>query len=149
MIAAQTGIAGSTTLGNNVHIGGQVGIAQHLQIGDNVRIAAKSGVMNNLEANATYGTWNASGCISKAVPSSSRLTFHYILSMRCRRNPCRANYGVSPSDGVLEAIREEAKHEPQGRRIDDRVSALSPLHQRWYNANIQYKTGSTTLASVP
>lgn len=55
MIAAQTGIAGSTTLGRNVHIGGQVGIAQHLTVGDNVRIAAKSGVMTDLAANATYG----------------------------------------------------------------------------------------------
>ncbi|GLE11764.1 hypothetical protein PINS_up024403 [Pythium insidiosum] len=34
VIAAQSGIAGSTTLGKNVHMGGQVGIAQHLQIGD-------------------------------------------------------------------------------------------------------------------
>jgi UDP-3-O-[3-hydroxymyristoyl] glucosamine N-acyltransferase LpxD len=55
VLAAQTGIAGSTTIGNNVHIGGQVGIAQHLNIGDGVRIAAKSGVMSNLEANGTYG----------------------------------------------------------------------------------------------
>lgn len=55
VLAAQTGIAGSTTLGRNVHIGGQVGIAQHLTIGDNVRIAAKSGVMHDLEANGTYG----------------------------------------------------------------------------------------------
>jgi len=47
---------GSTTIGNNVHVGGQVGIAQHLKIGDNVRIAAKSGVMNNLPANSTFGT---------------------------------------------------------------------------------------------
>ncbi|KAG9416732.1 hypothetical protein AC1031_001110 [Aphanomyces cochlioides] len=55
IIAAQTGIAGSTTVGANVHIGGQVGIAQHLTIGDNVRIAAKSGVMHHLAANSTFG----------------------------------------------------------------------------------------------
>ena len=59
VIAAQTGIAGSTTLGDNVYIGGQVGVAQHLNIGDNVRIAAKSGVMNHLDSNATYGMCNA------------------------------------------------------------------------------------------
>lgn len=58
VIAAQTGIAGSTTLGSNVHVGGQVGIAQHLRISDNVRIAAKSGVMTDLAANATYGTFS-------------------------------------------------------------------------------------------
>ncbi|ETV89039.1 UDP-3-O-[3-hydroxymyristoyl] glucosamine N-acyltransferase, variant 1 [Aphanomyces astaci] len=55
VLAAQTGIAGSTTLGNRVYVGGQVGITQHLTIGDNVRIAAKSGVMHNLPSNATYG----------------------------------------------------------------------------------------------
>ncbi|CAK4135501.1 unnamed protein product [Aphanomyces euteiches] len=58
IIAAQTGIAGSTTVGANVHIGGQVGIAQHLTIGDNVRIAAKSGVMHHLAANSTFGTFH-------------------------------------------------------------------------------------------
>lgn len=56
MVAAQTGIAGSTTLGRNVHVGGQVGIAQHVTIGDNVRIAAKSGVVSDLAPDATYGT---------------------------------------------------------------------------------------------
>ncbi|OQR91764.1 UDP-3-O- 3-hydroxymyristoyl glucosamine N-acyltransferase [Achlya hypogyna] len=55
VFAAQTGIAGSTTIGANVHVGGQVGIAQHLTIGDNVRIAAKSGVMHNLPAHGTFG----------------------------------------------------------------------------------------------
>jgi UDP-3-O-[3-hydroxymyristoyl] glucosamine N-acyltransferase len=63
VIAAQTGIAGSTTLGDNVHVGGQVGIAQHLTIGDNVRIAAKSGVMNDLAPDATYGASIADGSV--------------------------------------------------------------------------------------
>ena len=34
VIAGQTGIAGSTSIGNNVMIGGQAGIAGHLKIGD-------------------------------------------------------------------------------------------------------------------
>lgn len=49
VIAAQTGIAGSTKIGKNCMIGGQVGIIGHLQIGDNVKIAAQSGIGNNLE----------------------------------------------------------------------------------------------------
>lgn len=52
VIAAQTGIAGSTKIGKRCMIGGQVGIVGHLKIGDNVKIAAQSGVGNNLPNNA-------------------------------------------------------------------------------------------------
>jgi UDP-3-O-[3-hydroxymyristoyl] glucosamine N-acyltransferase len=48
VIAAQTGIAGSTKIGKRCMIGGQVGIIGHLTIGDNVKIAAQSGIGNNL-----------------------------------------------------------------------------------------------------
>ncbi len=48
IIAAQTGIAGSSEIGKNVTMAGQVGIADHLRIGDYVIIAAKSGVASNL-----------------------------------------------------------------------------------------------------
>lgn len=44
VIAAQTGVAGSTRIGKNVMIGGQVGIIGHLQIPDDVKIAAQSGI---------------------------------------------------------------------------------------------------------
>ena len=44
VIAAQTGIAGSTKIGRDCLIGGQVGIVGHLTIADNTRIAAQSGV---------------------------------------------------------------------------------------------------------
>jgi UDP-3-O-[3-hydroxymyristoyl] glucosamine N-acyltransferase len=49
VIAAQTGIAGSTKIGKNGMIGGQVGIAGHLTIGNNVRIQAQSGVGRNIK----------------------------------------------------------------------------------------------------
>ena len=51
VIAAQTGIAGSTKIGKNGMIGGQVGIAGHLTIGNNVRIQAQSGVARNIKDN--------------------------------------------------------------------------------------------------
>ena len=50
VIAAQTGIAGTTKIGKNGLIGGQVGFAGHLLIGDNVKIQAQSGIGKNLEA---------------------------------------------------------------------------------------------------
>jgi UDP-3-O-[3-hydroxymyristoyl] glucosamine N-acyltransferase len=61
VIAAQTGIAGSTKIGKNCMIGGQVGIAGHLTIGNNVRIQAQSGVGKNvsdyetLQGSPTFG----------------------------------------------------------------------------------------------
>jgi len=44
VIAAQTGVSGSTKIGKNVMIGGQVGIAGHLAIADGIKIAGQSGV---------------------------------------------------------------------------------------------------------
>ncbi len=61
VIAAQTGIAGSTKIGKNGMIGGQVGIVGHLTIGNNVRIQAQSGVARNvkddevLQGSPTFG----------------------------------------------------------------------------------------------
>jgi len=48
VIAAQTGVAGSSKIGRDCMIGGQVGIAGHLTIGNRVKIAAQSGVGSNV-----------------------------------------------------------------------------------------------------
>ena len=44
VIAAQTGIAGSTKIGKNCMIGGQAGFVGHITIADEVKIAAQSGI---------------------------------------------------------------------------------------------------------
>lgn len=49
VIAAQTGIAGSTKIGKNCFIGGQVGIVGHIVIGDRVKIQAQSGINRNVK----------------------------------------------------------------------------------------------------
>ncbi len=55
VIAAQTGISGSTKVGKNVMIGGQVGTAGHINIADGSRINGKSGVTKSLkEPNKAY-----------------------------------------------------------------------------------------------
>ena len=57
VIAAQSGVAGSTKVGSNCVIGGQVGIIGHLKVGDNVRIQGQSGVTSNIKSDqALYGT---------------------------------------------------------------------------------------------
>ncbi len=48
VIAAQTGIAGSTRLGSYNRIGGQVGFAGHISIGDFNEIGAQSGIPNKV-----------------------------------------------------------------------------------------------------
>lgn len=53
VIAAQTGIAGTSKVGKNCMIGGQVGIVGHLTIGDNVKIQAQSGIARNIKDNET------------------------------------------------------------------------------------------------
>lgn len=49
VIAAQTGISGSTKIGSNVMIGGQAGIAGHIQIADGSRINAQSGLGKSMK----------------------------------------------------------------------------------------------------
>ena len=53
VIAAQTGIAGSTKIGKNCMIGGQVGIVGHLTIADEVKIAAQSGISSSIKEKGT------------------------------------------------------------------------------------------------
>ncbi len=49
VIAAQTGVSGSTKIGKNCMIGGQVGIVGHIKIGDNVKIQAQSGIPSSVK----------------------------------------------------------------------------------------------------
>ncbi|HUX83587.1 MAG TPA: UDP-3-O-(3-hydroxymyristoyl)glucosamine N-acyltransferase, partial [Chitinophagaceae bacterium] len=53
VIAAQTGVSGSTKVGRNCVIGGQVGMVGHIHIADGTRINAQSGVSKSIK---TYGT---------------------------------------------------------------------------------------------
>ena len=52
VIAAQTGIAGSTKLGSHCMIGGQAGFAGHITVGDNVKVGAQSGIPGNVSADS-------------------------------------------------------------------------------------------------
>ena len=53
VIAAQSGIAGTTKVGKNCRFGGQVGLAGHITVGDNVQIGAQAGVANSVKDNET------------------------------------------------------------------------------------------------
>lgn len=49
VIAAQTGISGSTKIGKNCLIGGQVGIVGHIEIADGVMIEGQSGIQSSIK----------------------------------------------------------------------------------------------------
>lgn len=59
LLAAQVGLAGSTTLGRNVVMGGQSASAGHLEIGAFSQIAGKGGVTKSLEGGKTYAGFPA------------------------------------------------------------------------------------------
>lgn len=59
ILVAQVGIAGSTTLGRNVVMGGKAGAKGHIHLDDRVMVAAGSGVHDNQPAGAIVGGYPA------------------------------------------------------------------------------------------
>jgi UDP-3-O-[3-hydroxymyristoyl] glucosamine N-acyltransferase len=59
VIAAQTGISGSSTIGDFVMMGGQTGVADHVSIGGKTQIAARGGVTRSLPGGQIYGGFPA------------------------------------------------------------------------------------------
>jgi len=54
VIAAQTGISGSSRIGRHSTFGGQSAVSGHLKLGDNLTLAGKGGATGNLEGNQIY-----------------------------------------------------------------------------------------------
>ncbi len=82
VIAAQTGISGSTKLGAHMMVGGQVGFAGHITIADHVKIGAQSGVNNNIKEEGVVlmgspvtdmSTWRRSSVVIKKLPEMQRV----------------------------------------------------------------------------
>ena len=55
IIVAQAGIAGSSTFGRNVVMGGQAASAGHVTVGDFAQLAARSGITRSIEGGKIYG----------------------------------------------------------------------------------------------
>jgi len=53
VMAAQTGISGSTKVGKNCMFGGQVGLAGHIKIADGTKIGAQGGILGNIKEENT------------------------------------------------------------------------------------------------
>lgn len=77
VIAAQTGVAGSTTIGANCMIGGQVGFAGHITVADGVKIAAQSGVSRSItEPN---GVWQGTPAQPIKVYQSQQIALRKLI----------------------------------------------------------------------
>ena len=76
ILAAQTGVAGSTRLGAGVMTGGQCGFGGHLEIGAGVQCAAKTGVLGDVESGevvagtpaVSIGLWRRCSVLLKRLP---------------------------------------------------------------------------------
>lgn len=55
IMAAQTGLAGSSRLGRGVMTGGQTGVGDHVTVGDGAMLAAQAGVVANVPAGMKIG----------------------------------------------------------------------------------------------
>jgi UDP-3-O-[3-hydroxymyristoyl] glucosamine N-acyltransferase len=56
VIVAQTGISGSTRVGEHVMMGGQVGIIGHIEIGNGAAIGAQSGISKSIPGGVWFGS---------------------------------------------------------------------------------------------
>lgn len=61
VLAAQSGVSGSTRLGAGVQVGGQAGFTGHLRIADGTRVNAQSGVNRSVDAPGTALTGSPAG----------------------------------------------------------------------------------------
>ena len=82
VIAAQTGISGSTYLGKGCIVGGQVGIVGHLRIADGTRINAQSGVTKSSEA--PNGALNGSPAFEYRAALRSAAVYRNLPSLEQR-----------------------------------------------------------------
>ncbi|WP_242913582.1 UDP-3-O-(3-hydroxymyristoyl)glucosamine N-acyltransferase [Brevundimonas pishanensis] len=59
LMAANTGISGSVTTGDNVIFGGKAGIGDHINIGEGARVAAGAGVLADIPPGETWSGYPA------------------------------------------------------------------------------------------
>lgn len=102
LFVAQTGLAGSVTVGRHVTIAGQVGVVGHIRIGDNATIGAKAGVINNVPDGETYA-----GQPAGPIREKKRLT------IQMERLP-ELNAAVRRLEKELGELRKQLDQRPPG-----------------------------------
>jgi UDP-3-O-[3-hydroxymyristoyl] glucosamine N-acyltransferase len=82
VIAAQTGVSGSTKIGKNCIIGGQVGIVGHIHIADGTKINAQSGLSKSVSS--AYTTLNGTPAFEYKSSLKSQAIFRNLPEMQNR-----------------------------------------------------------------
>lgn len=97
VMAAQTGISGSTTIGSNVVIAGQVGFVGHIQIGDRTTFGAQAGVTKSIKPGITVSGYPAREH-NKAKREEAALRYLPDLLKRVRRIEKSLGHETMPNE---------------------------------------------------
>ncbi|MGB3075399.1 MAG: UDP-3-O-(3-hydroxymyristoyl)glucosamine N-acyltransferase, partial [Chitinophagales bacterium] len=82
VIAAQTGISGSTKIGKHCMIGGQVGFVGHIEIADGSRINAQSGISKSIKEKNK--AWNGAPAFEYTASLRSQSIFRNLPELEKR-----------------------------------------------------------------
>jgi len=102
MLAAEVGIAGSTTIGDSVMLGGQVGVAGHLDIGKGTRATAQTGIPNSVPAGSFISgypaidnrDWLKSSAVFRRLPELKKA----LADLERRLAAIEAGSGTTPAE---------------------------------------------------
>lgn len=90
VIAAQTGISGSTRVGERVLMGGQVGVAGHIEIGDGTIVGAQAGVTKSISG----GTWWSTPIVPLAAAKQQTAWLHRLGKLIARVKEIEKKIGL-------------------------------------------------------
>lgn len=80
VIAAQTGVAGSTKIGRNCMFGGQVGVTGHVTVADGSRFAAQTGIAGAIKRE--NGVWMGSPAINVVDYQKAYVVFRKLPELK-------------------------------------------------------------------
>lgn len=103
LLAAQVGIAGSTTVEDHVVLAGQVGVAGHITVGRGARATAQTGIPNSVEAGAFVSGYPA---IDNRDWLKSSTVFKQLPELR--RTVAALERRLSELEAALEASRQDS-----------------------------------------
>jgi len=99
VIAALTGISGSTTVGERVVMGGSCATSDHIQIADDVRLGGRTGVLSDIDEPGEYWGMPARP-LTEAIRASVLVYRLPELLKRVRELERRLAANAPPEDGV-------------------------------------------------
>jgi UDP-3-O-[3-hydroxymyristoyl] glucosamine N-acyltransferase len=112
LLAAQVGIAGSTTIGDDVILAGQVGVAGHVTVGKGVRAVGQSGITNSVPPESFVSgypaienrQWLRASAVFRRLPTLRKTIAgleRRILELESALDSRRANLNQGPAETKL------------------------------------------------